>query len=176
MKYALPIGILAVLGAALFVLWPSETPAPAPYSEVPNTQLNNQTSVSISTSSDPAPLPVQKVQTILPTIDGVGVLVKNFLPSDTSLEASEGGDIIIAENEWYRVTYYLPTQGISVFLLQEPLGDARHLAESHVIELLGITQSDACRIFHLVAAPGEVNAVYAGKNLGFSFCPGATAL
>ena len=41
---------------------------------------------------------------------------------------------------------------------------------------LGISESDMCRLSYMVSVPNRVNTIYAGQNLGFSFCMGAVAL
>jgi len=45
-----------------------------------------------------------------------------------------------------------------------------------LLQQLGISEQDACRLRYSVSVPFSVNPLYSGKNLGFSFCPGATPL
>lgn len=64
----------------------------------------------------------------------------------------------------------------TIGLLQEPLGQVRVDMEHFLINTLGITQGDMCRLNYYVGTTADVNPTYSTKNLGFSFCPGATVL
>lgn len=76
----------------------------------------------------------------------------------------------------YSTVYFAKDQSFVVSLLQEPLGSNRLAAEEALQKQLGIDQGAMCQLNYLVGVPAAVNETYAGKNLGFSFCPGATEL
>lgn len=76
----------------------------------------------------------------------------------------------------YFITYISSTQYFNVELLEEPIGQARELAQQYLQRLIGISESDMCRINYTVSTPYSVSGLYGGASLGFSFCPGATIL
>ncbi|MDP2665449.1 MAG: hypothetical protein Q8P23_02250 [bacterium] len=76
----------------------------------------------------------------------------------------------------YLIGYVAATQYFSIELLSEPIGTTRVAAEQFLMKDLSISQSQMCQLSYMVAVPNSVNSQFAGKNLGFSFCPGATVL
>lgn len=74
-------------------------------------------------------------------------------------------------------TFYLESDGsFRITLLQEPLSETRAAAESDLMARLGITEKQMCGLNYIVSVLNSVNPNYPGRNLGFSFCPGAEAL
>lgn len=76
----------------------------------------------------------------------------------------------------YVIEYIASTQYFNIALLQEPIGEERGEAEQYLMAHLGIPQNQMCQLNYTISVPDRVNSQYAGKNLGFSFCPGATVL
>lgn len=76
----------------------------------------------------------------------------------------------------YLVGYQEPEGFFIISLLQEPLGESRIQAEAYLMTKLGADQSVLCALNYSVNTLWWVSEIYAGKNLGFSFCPGATPL
>jgi len=76
----------------------------------------------------------------------------------------------------FSIVYSSKDQSFVVSLLQEPIGSNRLAAEEALQAQLGIDQAAMCQLNYFVGAPAAVNETYAGKNLGFSFCPGAADL
>lgn len=76
----------------------------------------------------------------------------------------------------YSIQYFARDQSFMVALVSEPLGEARKAAERNLIQILGINEIQACNLRYAVTVPAWVNPLYTSKNLGFSFCPGATPL
>lgn len=76
----------------------------------------------------------------------------------------------------YSIFFVDANQSFNITLLQEPIGDIRAQAESELVRRLGISKEQACLLNYYVGVPAGVNEIYAGRNLGFSFCPGATQL
>lgn len=115
---------------------------------------------------------------------GGTITVKDFkedpstvpFPNDTTHYVLAGGLSPSENNTPYTILYVESDQSFTVSLLTEPLADIRHLAEQDLMDRLGINQVDACSLRYSVLVPYKVSAIYAGKNLGFSFCPGATKL
>ncbi|PIT91482.1 hypothetical protein COU17_00655 [Candidatus Kaiserbacteria bacterium CG10_big_fil_rev_8_21_14_0_10_49_17] len=87
-------------------------------------------------------------------------------------------DYLIAggKEEAYSVIYVGLDRSFTVVLQQEPLAEVRKEAENALLKALGISPDLACALPYLVAVPYEVNAFLYNKNLGFSFCEGATTL
>lgn len=76
----------------------------------------------------------------------------------------------------FKITYDSATSFFNIVLLKEPLGATRQAAEQFLESRLGLPQQNMCLLNYFVGAPYYVNQTYAGTNLGFSFCPGATVL
>lgn len=76
----------------------------------------------------------------------------------------------------YAVTFIDATSYFNIALLAEPIDEARTEAEAYLQKQLGITPGQMCQLKYMVSVPVRVNQTYAGQNLGFSFCPGATPL
>ncbi len=76
----------------------------------------------------------------------------------------------------YLVEYLKETDYFNIVLLQEPLRESRAAAENYLMQALGDTKKETCALHYTLSVPNSVNSSYAGINLGFSFCPGATKL
>lgn len=76
----------------------------------------------------------------------------------------------------YIITYHSASGFFNVALMQEPLADSRAKAELYLMRQLGVNKEGMCRLKYTVGVPNRVSPIYAGLNLGWSFCPGATQL
>jgi hypothetical protein len=76
----------------------------------------------------------------------------------------------------FSIMYVESDKSFTISLLQEPLGEVRRQAEASLLKKLNISEAAACNLLYTVLVPVRVNEYYAGKNLKFSFCPGAEAL
>lgn len=76
----------------------------------------------------------------------------------------------------YLIMYIESTRFFTIELVQEPIGEARTQTELYLEQRLGLSPSDLCKLNYTLSVPVSVSQEYAGKNLGFSFCPGATVL
>jgi len=85
-------------------------------------------------------------------------------------------DSTVTDNPPYIIEYISSTQYFNIALLQEPIGTAREEAQQYLMTRLGVAQNQMCQLNYMVSVPWRVNAQYTGRNLGFSFCPGATVL
>ncbi len=112
------------------------------------------------------------------------VLVKNFLLDETTVtDKSNQGHYYIAgefsptsNNPEYSIVYKEKDQAFTIGLWREPLSQTRIHAEEEFLRVLGISKEVACRLRYVISAPYEISPFYSGKNLGFSFCPGAVEL
>ncbi len=71
---------------------------------------------------------------------------------------------------------YGTDSSIAVGLLAEPLGASRLHAETALRKLLQLPDSQICALNVTVMVPPSVSDVYAGTNVGLSFCPNAVTL
>lgn len=117
--------------------------------------------------------------------DGTSLQVKNFKQHpDFVADPLNPGNYYLGYNTIgdptkkvpYTILYIDTIQYFNVVLLQEPLGRARKAAERYLMERLGVSQNDMCRLSYQLGAPGYVNEAYAGRELGFSFCSGSVSL
>lgn len=76
----------------------------------------------------------------------------------------------------YVIAYIAATQYFNIALMQEPIGQTRRDAEQYLMARLGISETQMCKLNYMVSVPDRVNTSFSGRNLGFSFCPGAIAL
>ncbi|OGC80805.1 hypothetical protein A2943_02940 [Candidatus Adlerbacteria bacterium RIFCSPLOWO2_01_FULL_51_16] len=121
---------------------------------------------------------------LITTVTGNQIAVKDFKKDPATVADTNnvghyylsGGVDIGNSNNSYSILYIESDQSFNVTLLEEPLGDTRTKAEAELIQKLGISKNDMCFLRYVVGTPYWVNEIYAGKNLGFSFCPGATQL
>ncbi len=129
----------------------------------------------------------------VPGLNGGSVTVSDFIHNGVTIpDAANNGQYLLAGNLGYCVTdtqqcqagtatdfniFYNSTDGsFTIALLKEPLGQVRIEAEQFLMTTLGITQDDMCRLNYYVGTTSNVNPLYSGQNLGFSFCPGTTVL
>jgi len=117
---------------------------------------------------------------------GITIPTRDFLHEPTTGEYPNKGyfylgyhtgtDTTATINPPYLIEYIAATQYFDIELLKEPIGAARSAAEQFLTASLGISQDQMCELNYTVSVPSRVNSQFASKNLGFSFCPGATAL
>ena len=81
-----------------------------------------------------------------------------------------------ARESTFNITYDAAHQFFTIALVAEPLGAVRSKAEHFLLNALGITETQLCTLNYYVGTISALNDLYAGKNLGFSFCPNATVL
>ena len=171
------VGLAAV---AMVSLLPEESP-PAP----PPTTLPSAGSTSSGSTSGAATLSIDA------KLGPVGV--NDFIHDDvTEADPQNPGLYYLAGSPGYcltdgscpggyettnfNITYDSKKQFFTVALLAEPLGEIRTETEQFMLKTLGITGTELCTLNYYVGTVSALNDYYAGKNLGFSFCPNATVL
>jgi hypothetical protein len=186
------LGILAVtiLGAVLwyFVYAPK---AVAPPSAQPTTLPVSGT--ILQSSSTPATVAPGEQAMSLAAQGGKTLVVKDFIHNGVTIsDGANAGRYLLAGNlgycfsdprqcqaapaTSYGVYYNSGPESFTISLTKEPIGHARLDMEQFMIATLGITQEQMCNLNYLVGVTKYVSEQFAGKNLGFSFCPGATVL
>lgn len=192
MRWYIVVGAVVLSAAVLFALvftslrnfstirQPSENQA--------SSTIPTQSAGSTSSSTT-----AKGTEVSLSTQDGLGVTVKDFIHNgETVADVVNPGSYVLAgslgycladgscphgaDTDDFSILYSESTEFFRVILLKEPLGSVRESAERFIIDRLGITEQEACSLKYAVGAPYWVNAAYDNKNLGFSFCPGATVL
>jgi hypothetical protein len=88
----------------------------------------------------------------------------------------ELGNVLLAEDSAYMIEYFSKDEVFNITLLGTNLLEARVAAQGRLLEILGISKEDACKIKTNVGAPFGVNEELSGKNLGLSFCENNTDL
>lgn len=132
----------------------------------------------------------QETTISLTTSSGESIVVKDFLKDPTTVKdpfipnyyylgyhTNVGvSDPTATDNPPYIIGYIADTQYFNIALLQEPVGLVREEAQRYLMDRLGIEEDQMCKIDYTVSVPVSVNAVYSGRSLGFSFCPGAVVM
>lgn len=148
--------------------------------------LPTSSNVPISTFGNPA----QVTSTTIAGSGGTVISANDFLNASTTGEYPTAGyfylgyhtpdtrvvDTTATSSPPYLIGYIAATQYFGIELLSEPIGTTRATAEQFLMANLGISQSQMCQLSYMVTVPNSVNSQFSGKNLGFSFCPGATTL
>ncbi|MDB5244786.1 MAG: hypothetical protein JWN18_656 [Parcubacteria group bacterium] len=99
-----------------------------------------------------------------------------LLSGDLGYCVSESESCRAGDERSYNIYFNSTHNSFTIALLEEPLGEVRTAAEQFLLKTLGISTADMCKLNYYVGTTFEVNAAYASKNLGFSFCSGATVL
>ncbi len=171
------LGALILLGVVavnvLKIGQPSTPPPPVNY--FPTSPTTVPTS-----SSSPATVPTVSVS----TINGGTIIVKNFIllqttmpdPSNPGNYYLSGTPDVTVSHAPYQIFFSTIDKSFGITLYKEPLGQYRKQAEQELQKDLGISNDQLCTLNYYISAGTGVSPVYSNKNLGFSFCPGATAL
>lgn len=97
-----------------------------------------------------------------------GVRVKNFYKA---IVDTEEGFIRIRDNDDYRLSYNPADSNFYINIFSQPFEVSRKKAEKDFLDILGVSQPEACKLRVVESAPAA-EANLAGKNLGLSFCVG----
>lgn len=188
--WILGLFLLIVIGAVLwyFIFVPKTVPQT---SGQPTATLPVSGSVTSNPSSSASPEPIQTMS--LATQSGSSVVAQDFIHNGATIpDTSNAGRYLLAGSLGYcpsnatqcqaapaadfNVYYNSAPQSFTIALTQEPIGQARLHMEQFLLPTLGLTQVQLCTLNYYVGVTTYVNPQYAGENLGFSFCPGATVL
>ncbi len=188
------IGVLIVIGLVVLIIFKLFTGS---NSQVPTTNtlytggLNTEPSPTVSPSLSGSGTQASSGNTISIAATNGGTIQANNFKNDpaTTQDPINTGYYYLGYHVYggvpdststntlpYVIEYIDTTQYFNIELLQEPIGVTRQQAEQYLMAHLGISQSQMCELNYMVSVPYSVNQFYSSRSLGFSFCPGATAL
>lgn len=178
--------IIAVLWYAIF--------APKQISQTTQPNTDFPVSESIIPTSSSSDVSSQFTQTMtLSTQNGEVIVTNNFIQNGITIQdKANAGRYLLAGNLGYclsdprqcqagsatnfNIYFESALQSFVIALTEEPVGQARLEMEQFMLTTLGVTQQQMCSLNYYVGVTSYLNPQFAGKNLGFSFCPGATVL
>lgn len=180
------VATTALLGAGLLAWFFSPSPASTPTAQTsqsnPYGTINNSTTVTPADQTNSQVADKEGYLSVTGELGGL-ILVKDFKSDPTVEKGKDGRYYYLAGGidpnsvgAPYGIDYTESDQSFNIVLLKEPLGDFRKLAEQELMQRLDINTTQACGLRYWVSVPTYVNSTYSTKNLGFSFCPGATRL
>jgi len=152
-----------------------QTPAPGLPTELETDQPNSNTNTATSTRTGSA----YNVK----GEDGRIIAVRDFTDSAVEDKNNRGVMYLAGEDEEgfveetpYVISFFSEDQSFTVSLFAQPINAIRRRAESDLLNQLGLSEGEACFLRYVVLVPFDIDKNYAGRNLGFSFCPGAVEL
>ncbi len=176
MKWLVGVAVIILIVAGI---WFYVRPTPSPTPESTQTQgVEFPTAGSVAPTA-PGVSPSAGTGISITAADGSVIRTNDFINDPRTVKDPVNAgyyNLGATTSASYLITYIASTQYFNVELLQEPIGTARALAEQYLEQLLGISTDDLCRINYTVSVPTNINAFYSSRDLGFSFCPGATQL
>lgn len=174
--------VAALTGAAWYFMQGS---ASAPQGGSDNTPVGGAVSSggTVTTGSSQTPAGSQQAGISVQGQNGAAIPISDFIhASGTVADPNNQGQYFLKNTGQvksaapYNILYVAADQSFTVALIEEPIGSARLEAEAALEASLGITETQMCNLRYAVLVPASVNTYYSGRNLGFSFCPGAEAL
>lgn len=114
------------------------------------------------------------------TSKGGSTLVRDFR-KDQFVEAIADGDYVIRDTAsesttTFDILYASKDAGFIISLRKEPLRETRIVAETALMQHLGVSQEKLCDLVIFVGVARDINEFYAGQALGVSNCPGSQPL
>lgn len=97
-------------------------------------------------------------------------------PNNPGMYIIAGGDMPTETGAPYSIIYFEKDQQFNITLFKEPIAETRIAAEQELMARAGLSEDIMCRMKYWLAVPYSYNEFYAGRNLGFSFCPGAVSI
>lgn len=187
MKYVITIsiGLLILIGVAFFLFnvvhkAPQPSPPPGSFTGSINTTQSSGTNPTGSQTNTQQNVP--QATLMIKDYSGTPVLVRDFLHNSNTTQdpVNQGyyhiGATASDTTASFAISYINDTQFFGIALLREPLSTSRQEAEQYLMQQLGISQDEMCKLNYTMSVSNDVNQYYAGDSFGFSFCPGAMPL
>ena len=86
-----------------------------------------------------------------------------------------GDTDVVEQNSNYTINYFTKDQSFLITILAQPIQANRDAAEQELLNELGISAADACKITVVLTVPAFVDETHAGQDYGLSFCPNGKA-
>lgn len=96
------------------------------------------------------------------------VSVNNFYK--IKINTNPRGDTLFSQNIDYQIIYFSGEEQFLISIMGSPFEEKRALAESNFIQVLGISQEDACKLNVIINTPLFANPDESGVNYKLSFC------
>ena len=178
----LSIAVLLIAAVILFLFPGSREGSPTEEPEV-----------TFPGSGEQGPGASDRVVMDVPRRDGTTATVRDFrLDSTTVADVQNPGVYYLAGSPEYclldetcpeaaavagvNIIYNEADGSFTIALLEEPLSEARVRAQQFLLLSLGIPEAELCTLNYYVGTDRALSENFAGRNLGFSLCPGATVL
>ena len=94
-------------------------------------------------------------------------------PSKIAENKLDEKNMVLKTTADYQILYYAYSEGPSflISVLSSNIETARALGELNLLNILGISKTDACKLAVSVTVPQDVSAKAAGDDYRLSFCP-----
>lgn len=175
MKYILiiPAILVVVLGVIAFFIF-RPTMQDTPEQSQSGDPFQTGQSVPVTQTQPARQIPLNSTQGT--------VMVPSFIEDAPVLQLDSASYHYVTYNEDYMPVdpaygiVYGSDGSLSVGVFLEPLGASRLKAETKLRQMTSLTDAQLCSLNVQVSVPSSVNETLSGRNLGLSFCPGATPL
>jgi hypothetical protein len=178
MKKNIIIGInifVLVLGIGGFIFWKMNQKEPVPVNN-PNTIFPFGGNSTTTTTPTPTTI-IEQTNTVpegmikIKAKDGGYVIMKDFYQSPYTQILDQQKDASIKDSIDYNIEFQPEILGFLIDLRGKDLCKARENSEQGLLDKLGITKEEACRLYVDLGVIFSVNAKASGVNYGLSFCP-----
>lgn len=110
------------------------------------------------------PTPIEKP---IRKIESKGVTINN--PFDVAVESNQESSQF-SVNESYHLVYFKDSDEFIINILVPSFEEARKTAEGELLQKLGITQDEACKLKVTIKTIPKISPDQAGKKYPLSFC------
>jgi hypothetical protein len=76
----------------------------------------------------------------------------------------------------YSIAYFADDQSFAIDVNGKPTAEYREKASRHLLQMLQVSETEACKLNIYVGVTYETDNKLFGNNLGLSFCPGSVQL
>ena len=108
--------------------------------------------------------------------------VKFSDPKESADFKNMGADVYISgelqtdANRGFSVAYSEVDGSFAIGITAKPLAEYRERASNYLLDVLQISEVEACKLNVYVGVTDDIDPKLAGKNFGLSFCPGSVQL
>lgn len=99
------------------------------------------------------------------------VTMNNFYNNAAYLDQDEQA-VVVQQSSTYSFIYSIPNSSFTITITRTPFEAARQTAEAAFLNVLGISQFDACKLNVTINTPYNIDSNPADQGLGLSFCGG----